>query len=296
MDKKIQILVSAVNKDAKALPEIMNLQSDAVIIDQIIGDEYKEKLGFKGNSEETFEYAGHSVKILCRDEKGVGRSRNAALDNSDQDADIIQFGDDDIVYDDGYAGKILDEFAKHPEADMILFNVKAQEGRETYWNTDYARVKWHNYGRYPAYAICVRRDKLIESGVRYSLLFGGGAPYMNGEDSLFLHDCLKAGMAIYRTATVIGYETPGESTWFKGYGEKFFFDRGVLYHFLYGKMAHIWGARYCIKNRKEMCSGLGLLKCIGLLYKGIRHGNSLSASDGGDNPFGAADKGKENSI
>ncbi len=296
MDKRIQILVSAVNKDAKELPLRMNIESDAVIVDQIIGDEAKERLGFSGNSEECCDFKGHSVKILFRDEKGVGLSRNTALDNSDPQAEIIQFGDDDIVYDAGYAQKILDEFYAHPEEDMLMFNVKAQEGRETYWNEDFARVRWHNYGRYPAYAICARRSKLVESGVRYSLLFGGGAPYMNGEDSLFLHDCLNAGLSIYRTATVIGHETPGESTWFKGYGEKFFFDRGVLYHFLYGKMAHIWGARYLIKNRREMCSELGLFKCIGLLYKGIKHGSSLPLADGGDNRVGTADKTRNNSI
>ena len=296
MGNRIQILVSAVNKDAKTLPETMNLQSDAVIVDQIIGDEYREKIHFSGNSEECMGFRGHNVKILMRDEKGVGLSRNTALFNSDNDAEIVQFGDDDIVYDDGYVGKIEEEFDRHPEADMLLFNVKAQEGRETYWNRDYSRVKWYNYGRYPAYAICARRKKLTESGVRYSLLFGGGAPYMNGEDSLFLHDCLKAGLAIYRTDAVIGHETPGESTWFKGYGEKFFFDRGVLYHFLYGKLAHLWGARYLIKNRKEMCSELGLFKCISLLYKGIRHGNSLSVTDSGNDSSFAADQGKKNSI
>ena len=286
MGNRIQILVSAVNKDAKTLPETMNLQSDAVIVDQIIGDEYREKIHFSGNSEECMGFRGHNVKILMRDEKGVGLSRNTALFNSDNDAEIVQFGDDDIVYDDGYAGKIEEEFDRHPEADMLLFNVKAQEGRETYWNRDYSRVKWYNYGRYPAYAICARRKKL----------FGGGTPYMNGEDSLFLHDCLKAGLAIYRTDAVIGHETPGESTWFNGYGEKFFFDRGVLYHFLYGKLAHLWGARYLIKNRKEMCSELGLFKCISLLYKGIRHGNSLSVTDSGNDSSCAADQGKKNSI
>ena len=49
MGNRIQILVSAVNKDAKTLPETMNLQSDAVIVDQIIGDEYREKIHFSGD-------------------------------------------------------------------------------------------------------------------------------------------------------------------------------------------------------------------------------------------------------
>ncbi|WP_242829772.1 glycosyltransferase family 2 protein [Butyrivibrio sp. XPD2006] len=269
---RLQILVSAVNKDPEELIGSMNLDCDAVIVNQLIGD-YQDSDTADKRSDYIQEFKDHEARIIHRVEKGVGLSRNTALDNADHE--LIQFGDDDIVYDDGYAQKVIAEFDTHPEADILLFNVKAQEGRETYWNTDFARVNWRNYGRYPAYAICARRQKLAASGVRYSLLFGGGAPYMNGEDSLFLHDCLKAGLAIYRTPVAIGKERKGESTWFKGYTDKFFFDRGVLYYFLYGKMATILGFRYLFKNRNEMCRELGLMHCYKKLCSGVRHGRSL---------------------
>ncbi|WP_029231877.1 glycosyltransferase family A protein [Butyrivibrio sp. VCB2006] len=273
-ENRLQILISAVNKEAEKLPEMMNIESDAVIVNQIIGEDDTAGDGNDSQGKDLeISFGTHKAKILNRREKGVGRSRNLAFDNSDHE--IIQFGDDDIVYDSGYSDRILAEFDAHKEADVLLFNVKAQPGRETYWNEDYARVTWKNYGRYPAYAICARRDKLLASNVRYSLLFGGGAPYMNGEDSLFLHDCLKAGLCVYRTTTAIGHERVSESTWFKGYTEKFFFDRGVLYHFLYGKMAFALGFRFLFKNRTEMCSELGLFKCYRLLMSGVRHGRTI---------------------
>jgi glycosyltransferase involved in cell wall biosynthesis len=269
---RLQILISAVNKDPEELIGNMNLDCDAVIVNQLIGVYQDSDLADK-RQDYIQEFKDHEAMIMHRLEKGVGLSRNTALENADHE--LIQFGDDDIVYDDGYAQKVIAEFDNHPEADILLFNVKAQEGRETYWNTDFARVNWRNYGRYPAYAICARRQKLIDSGVRYSLLFGGGAPYMNGEDSLFLHDCLKAGLAIYRTPVAIGQERKGESTWFKGYTDKFFFDRGVLYHFLYGKMATVLGFRFLFKNRNEMCKELGLMHCYKKLCSGVRHGRKL---------------------
>ncbi|SFC17418.1 glycosyltransferase family A protein [Butyrivibrio sp. YAB3001] len=290
-NERLQILISAVDKDACFLPKIMKIESDAIIVDQLIREAYNAEnqmvLSEKEcnandldsrkianeNRDEEIEYNGNKVTILYRREKGVGLSRNTALDRADHE--IIQFGDDDIVYDAGYGKKILAEFDAHPEADILLFNVKAQEGRETYWNEDYARVTWKNYGRYPAYAICGRLDKIRKSGVRYSLLFGGGAPYMNGEDSLFLHDCLKAGLSVYRTDVPIGHERAGESTWFKGYTDKFFFDRGVLYHFLYGKLAYALGFRFLYKNRVEMCAEKGLFKCFGLLARGVKHGKTI---------------------
>ena len=266
-DNRLQILISAVNKDPEELLRSMKLETDAVLVNQLIGD--KAPLGVEAG-EKSCEIIGHKALILNRNEKGVGLSRNTALDHADHE--LVQFGDDDIVYDAGYGDRIVAEFDAHPEADVLLFNVKAQEGRETYWNEDYARINWRNYGRYPAYAICARRKKLIDSGVRYSLLFGGGAPYMNGEDSLFLHDCLKAGLFLYRTPISLGKEQSGESTWFKGYTDKFFYDRGVLYHFLYGKMAVVLGFRFLYKNRKVFCREKGLLKCFKLLCDGVRHG------------------------
>ena len=271
--KRLQILISAVNKDPEELIGSMNLGCDAVIVNQLIGD-FDEKIKKDCDQDYIQLFEGFEARVITRREKGVGLSRNTALEASDHE--LIQFGDDDIVYDDGYVSKVIAEFDAHPEADMLLFNVKAQVGRETYWNEDFAKVNWRNYGRYPAYAICARREAIVGSGVKYSLLFGGGAPYMNGEDSLFLHDCLKAGLNIYRTTVAIGKEKQGQSTWFKGYTDKFFFDRGVLYHFLYGKMAVILGFRFLLKNRKEMCSEKGLLKCWGLLIDGVKHGSTIS--------------------
>ena len=266
MSGRLQILVSSVNKDVHKLPGKMNIETDAVIVNQIIGKDGEAK-------DEVFESGGNKIRVFERNEKGVGLSRNTAL--SAADSELIHFGDDDIVYDSGYSKRIEKEFDDHPEADIILFNVKAQEGRETYWNENFAPVTWKNYGRYPAYAIAARREKLVESGVKYSLLFGGGAPYMNGEDSLFLHDCLKAGLKLFRTTVSLGYEEAGESTWFKGYTDKFFFDRGVLYAFLYGNLARILGFRFLFNHRKDMCGEKGLLKCFRLLSDGISEGNKL---------------------
>ncbi len=170
---RIQLLVAAVSQDTDRLPEKMNIQSDSIIINQ--GMEY-------GYSESTFK--GNHIRIFNCDEKGVGLSRNLALMRADHE--LLQFCDEDIVLDDGYTSLVEKEFDSHPEADMLMFNVKAQDGRVTYHNTDFAPVTFRNYGRYPAYAIAVRREKLHNAGVTFSLLFGGGAKYSNGEDSLFL--------------------------------------------------------------------------------------------------------------
>lgn len=258
---KLELLISAVNAEPEKLIEKMKVTSNAVLINQC-----------GRNSEEQF--AG--VRVFCFDEKGVGKSRNRAIENSM--ADIILFSDDDIVYDEGYEERVISEFEKHPEADALFFNVRVCESRRTYWNEDFKRVHIWNGGRYPAYSIAVKRDAIMQAKVRYSTYFGGGAKYSCGEDSLFIKDCLKAGIKMYRTDVQIGEEEPrenGESTWFNGYDEKYFFDRGVLYAKLYGVLAGLMGLRYVYVKKNVMCKNIFWKKAYKLLRKGIKEGRKL---------------------
>ena len=226
---KLQILVSSLNQEVKSLAEKMNLQADAILINQCNENRYEE-----------WTQDGHRIRCYHLAERGVGLSRNNALLRAD--ADLCLFSDEDIVYDDGAAERIIEGFEQHPEADMLLFNVRVQESRFTYWNSFYKRVRWYNCGRYPAYSFALRTAKMHEKNLTYSLLFGGGAKYANGEDSLFIHDCLKAGLKVYSIPVEIGEEQPRPSTWFFGFDRKFFHDRGVLYHVLYGKLAAVMSA------------------------------------------------------
>ncbi len=252
---RLQVLVSSVNKEFLPLASTMKLCSDAVMVNQ--GD-YD---GF-----EKLDYSGNTLTCISMKERGVGLSRNTAFKYAD--AQVCLFSDEDIVLEEDYEDKIVTAHEDYPEADVILFNVKVDPSRRTYWNDTVTQIGPFNYGRYPAYSISVKRQSLEKSGVKYSLLFGGGAKYSNGEDSLFLHDCLKAHLKIIALPICIGEEIPRPSTWFKGYTEKFFYDRGVLYHYLYGVATPIWGFRFVFKNRREMCKDIPFFKAYKLLLKG----------------------------
>ena len=262
---RLEHLISVVGLEGSRISDLthkMNIDADAVICDQCSADGYIEYTYISQNVE------SHDVRCYIMADRGVGLSRNTVLMHAR--AELCLFGDDDIVYDDGYLDKVIAEFDAHPEADMLLFNVRQSEGRQTYENTGFGRIKWYNYGRYPAYAIGFRRDALLKSGVMFSLLFGGGARYSNGEDSLFLHDALKKKMRIYKTSTVIGKEENRKSTWFNGYTDKFFIDRGILYKYLYGCLAKAFAFRFLLKNQNEMCRDKSLKECYKLMKKGIQ--------------------------
>lgn len=95
------------------------------------------------------------------------------------------------MYEDGYEAAVLAEFERNPRADMIIFNIEVEEERRTYHITERKPVRWYNCGRYGAVSFAVRRESLLQSGITFSLLFGGGAKYSNGEDSLFLTEFIK---------------------------------------------------------------------------------------------------------
>lgn len=256
---KIQVLVSAVEQNMAALVEKMNISTPAVVVNQCDSYGYEE-----------MEHNGAKIQCFSMPERGVGLSRNTALLHAD--AEVCLFSDEDITLTGDYAKEMEKAYREIPDADMILFNVKVSPKRKTYWNTDIHRVNYRNYGRYPAYSISGKLDSLRRANVGYSLLFGGGARYSNGEDSLFLRDCLRAGLHIYTHTICIGEEKERESTWFHGYTQKFFHDRGVLYHFLYGKLAKPLAWRFLWVHRQEMCREISVGEAYRLMKDGIREG------------------------
>ena len=248
-------IVAALNENPKTLAARMHLGCDAVIVNQCHEDRM-----------DVFQYEDHRIRVVHSAERGVGRSRNQGLLLVESEFALI--GDEDIVYQDGYTESVLQEFREHPEADILLFNVTQSAGRETYHNKDFGRVRIWNCGRYPAYSIALRTAKLREANVWFSLLFGGGAKYAAGEDSLFLADCLRKGLRLYRSPLSLGAETARESTWFTGYNDRFFRDRGTLYRALYGRMAGVLALRFLYKNRKEWLAD----RSFGSAYRLIREG------------------------
>ena len=254
---KVQVLASVMQEDLETLAARMRLASEAVIINQC------DRLGY----EETV-YGGHRVRFYSFPERGVGRSRNEAIMRAD--GDICLFSDADIVYEPGYPEAVEAEFSRRPDADMILFNVTVEENRRTYHITERRRVRWYNCGRYGAVSFAVRRESLLASGVMFSLLFGGGARYGSGEDSLFLKEFMARGHSVYTAPVTTGRETAGDSTWFTGYDEKFFRDRGVLYHYLYGGFAYAMAQRFLLAHRERLCREVSGAQARRWMGEGIR--------------------------
>ena len=251
------MLISGMNLDTTHVAENMKLEADAIVINQT------DSFGF-----EEYQYNNRNIRVYSFIEKGVGLSRNNALLRAD--GDIVLFSDEDIVYNEGYAKAVLDAFEANPDIDMIFFNFDVAEDRQTYHIEKKGRIRSYNCGRYPTYSLAVRREVLHKKGITFSLLFGGGAKYSNGEDSLFIKQCIKSGMKALALPVTLGREVPRPSTWFNGYTDKFFYDRGVLYKALYKGLAKPLALRFLIAHRDIMLTNRKLMDAYKLMTQGMK--------------------------
>ena len=201
---------------------------------------------------------------------------SAALDSTETtvwmyaDADICLFADDDVRYWNGYTERVLAEFARHPEADVILFNFHStnQSGRNTRFQNGRAST-----GTMPSAMahsrIAVRTARVQQVHLAFSLLFGGGARYGSGEDTIF-YDCCKRGLRIYASPLFLGEVSHLTSTWFEGYTPKFFHDKGALLAHLFPRLAKPFGFLLLLRHPEFLSNGLGFQKAYQYLNEGIQ--------------------------
>lgn len=238
-EQSFQLLVSAVNADVNQLRQNMHLNSDAIIVNQCDTFSYEELMS-----------EGHQIRAYHLPERGVGLSRNTALNRAS--ADIIAFSDEDMQYCDGYEDMIMLEFRRHPEADAIVFQIKYINGMRDFPNcTRFQRVGPLVWRKFATYQIAVRREKLLKNNIHFSSLFGGGARYLCGEDTIFINDMRKSGMKLYMSPAVIGQTDLSESCWYKGNDEAFYVSKGSLLCAIYGRWATVLALPLAIKQKLE---------------------------------------------
>ena len=233
----IQVLVATMNQTDHSLLEKMNIQSDAIIANQ-----------YDKNEIENFKYNGYDIKYLSLSERGVGLNRNTALMRATSDICII--ADDDLRYVDDYPSIVEKCFIENPDIDVIIFELNKKSKKRFSINKK-QKITYLNFMKYGCARIAFKRKAITKNGISFNLHFGGGAEYGSGEDSLFLHECLKKKLRIIALPiTIATLEEERPSTWFEGYTDKYFFDRGALFACISKRLAKILCLQFCIRHYK----------------------------------------------
>lgn len=228
---KLEVMLSVMNLNKKNLDK-MNITSKCTVINQCEKNDSEQYKNFN---------------IYSYNEIGLSNSRNRALEHITED--IILICDDDVIYSDTYEKDIITEFKNNPKADMIMFNME-NPYRKKRINTKRKRIHFYNSLNYGSANIVFKRSKL--DNIKFDTLFGSNATYSNGEDALFITNFIKRKLKIYASPIFIGKIVDSKSTWFKGYTEKYFFDKGALFTAISKRFRHILMLQYLLRHRNVL--------------------------------------------
>lgn len=220
---KIQILISTMHlKNAPNLLDKMNISTNALIINQC-----------DKNSEQTFSYHGHDIKLINTSDRGLSKSRNLAIEKSD--ADIIIFADDDFRYADGYSDMIINAYSRFDKADAVIFGAVRNDGF-VYRQIPNGKVSSKYKYSINSIRITAKRRSIIDKNLSFDENFGSGTEIGSGEDTIFVSDCFAKKIGIYSENSLLckGIEENRPSTWWCGYNDDFFKNRGKIFKRLSG--------------------------------------------------------------
>lgn len=264
---RLEILVATMYQGDLSKTKEMNIDCDVIFANQSDSYSYMEEKISMG-----------VAKMITTRERGVGRNRNLLLSMAQNE--ICLLSDDDVVYVDNCKDIILNAFNELPHADIIIFNIETLGDKvNRRINTKIKKVNIFNFMNYGAVRIAFRRDNILRKNLWFSLKFGGGATYGAGEDSLFLREALQKKLNIYTYPSKIAVVKQTESTWFKGYNSKFFFDKGAFCEAAFQNLKYLVIIYYAwrfkgladstfLSNIREMINGM----------KGFKKGKSYEES------------------
>ena len=256
----LQVLLSAMYLNDEGYIDTLNITTDAVVINQCDREGYRDTVRAKadGNSQK--------IRYIETRQRGLSKSRNMAIDAAD--ADICILCDNDVEYLPDYERRISEGFARHPDADLIIFYIKRKEKPVP----NYPRTKRMGYlSVLKIFSPEIAFRKKSITGIKFDERFGAGSgKYIMGEENIFLYECLKKGLKIYYEPVQIASLREEESTWFTGYDESFFISRGADYAAMSRWFSPVLIWQFALRKRAEYGKEMKTGKAIKYMFKGRR--------------------------
>lgn len=144
--------------------------------------------------------------------RGLSRNRNNLLEMAR--GELALLADDDARYHLQYFETLRCIFAEHRDIDVACFKIATPEGQPEY--KDYSEESFLlNYASrhyISSLEVAFRLPVINKSGLKFDERFGAGSEFIQyGEEAVFIHDCIKAGLRVKYFPEYI-VEHPEEST------------------------------------------------------------------------------------
>lgn len=259
---ELQVLLATRKQQDFSIAEQMNITCDAVIANQADRDECLR-----------LETAAGIWEMITTKTVGVGLNRNIGLQAAG--AELVLFADDDVHYNDDMPQAVISAFRENPRADVIIFGMDIVTGGVVTEKRHLKSKRLHliNALRFGTYVIAARREALERHHIRFHEMFGGGCPFSAGEDSLFLKACFDHKLRVYAHPYVLGTCRKDTSSWFTGYHEKYFYDKGVLLRCLFPKIHYLTAPYFAFRFKRT--TQIPAMRRLKLILAGIRGGKTM---------------------
>ncbi len=252
---KFEILLSCMHQTNTEIVEKSNIKGNVTVINQCDHQDYQE-----------FQTANGIARFYSVTDRGLTKSRNLAIEKSD--AAICLLCDDDEIFVDGYEKRVIDSYESLKDADVIIFKMV---NRPSSFSDKIQRLKFPKIMKVSSWQISFRRESLIEKGICFDILLGAGTGNGGEEELKFLLDCQRAGLVIYYVPIEIASVAQAESTWFNGFDEKFFVNRGATTRYILGYfLSSLYAVYYVIRKRSMYIKDISTLSAFRAIFKGIR--------------------------
>lgn len=250
-----EILMSCMHQQDDTLVRRSGITGDATVINQCDREDYMEYATAKG-----------TARIFSTRQRGLTRSRNMAIANAR--GDICLICDDDETFVPDYEEKILQAYDQLPQADIVILKMV---DRTPSFPDRVMRLRFPLTMKVSSCQISFRRERLLAAGIRFDTLLGAGSGNGAEEELKFLLDCQKAGLKIYYTPVEIASVAQTDSTWFDGFDEKFFENRGATTRYILGfGMAMLYGLYYVLRKRAMYQADISPKAAWKAILRGIR--------------------------
>lgn len=212
---KVIVLISCMFQNDHSIIVKSNVQTDVVVVNQCDKD-YIEEFNFKNKKGQMCH-----AKFISTTERGLSRSRNMAIRNAWNDICLI-CDDDEIFYDD-YADKIVNAYSSYPNASVITFSLRRDKKK---YPLNPSKISYWDIFRTSSVEITFKKDDVYSRNIFFDEKMGSGTGNGGGEENKFLHDIRKNNLEMRYEPATIATLYQNESIWFKGYTSIYFENLG----------------------------------------------------------------------
>lgn len=252
---KLEILMSCMHQTDDALVRSSGITGDVLIINQC------DRM-----DDVSYPTQHGTARMISTTDRGLTKSRNLAIETSR--ADICLLCDDDEQFVSDYEQRILDAYRTVPDADVVILKM---QDRAPSFPDRVMRLRFPKIMKVSSWQISFRRESLMRSGVRFDELLGAGTGNGAEEELKFLLDCQRAGLKIWYVPVEIASVGQTASTWFEGFNEAFFYNRGATTRYILGApLAFVYGVYYVIRKRPMYRKTLSPAQAMGAVLKGMK--------------------------